>query len=67
MIPKVHNAERLTDSDLLVAAMLLIRWLQKIIARRLQLILPDMISHNQIAFIKGRQIVKNVILASELV
>ena len=41
--------------------------ISKILARRLKMILPEAIELNQSAFIKGRLLVENVLLASELV
>lgn len=39
----------------------------KILANRLKLLLPSIITENQTAFVKGRLLMENVLLASELV
>lgn len=39
----------------------------KILANRLKLILPRIVSENQTAFVRGRLLMENVLLASELV
>lgn len=46
---------------------LIYKVVSKIIATRLKLILPEAIEPNQSAFVKGRLLVENVLLASELV
>ena len=39
----------------------------KILARRLEKLLPDLVSNSQSAFVKGRLLVENVLLATEMV
>lgn len=39
----------------------------KILANRLKLILPRIVSENQTAFVRGRVLMENVLLASKLV
>ena len=46
---------------------MLYKVVSKIIANRLKLLLPRMITENQSAFVRGRLLLKNVLFASELV
>ncbi|XP_010495633.1 PREDICTED: uncharacterized protein LOC104772751 [Camelina sativa] len=67
MIAKVSNAETVGDYRPISCLNSVYKVISKLLARRLQILLPDMIQENQTAFIKDRQIVENVLLASELV
>ena len=46
---------------------LIYKVISKVLARRLKVILPDAIEHDQTAFIKGRLLVEKILLALELV
>lgn len=39
----------------------------RLLKKRLQLFVPDVVQHNQVGFIKGRFLCENVLLASEMV
>lgn len=67
LIPKTENAERMKDFRPIACCNLLYKVISKILANRLKAVLPDAIELNQSAFIKGRLLLENVILASELV
>lgn len=67
MIAKVANAERVSEFRHISCLNAVYKVIAKLLARRLQNLLPEMIQVNQTAFVKDRQIVENVLLASELV
>lgn len=67
LIPKTENAERMKDFRPIACCNLLYKVFSIILANRLKAILSDAIEPNQSAFIKGRLLLENVILASELV
>lgn len=66
LIPKIEKATRIKD----YRPISLCNFIYKIIARlfndRLATILPDQISPNQGAFVKGRRLLENISLAQEL-
>lgn len=67
MIPKVTNAERVSEYRPISLLNATYKVIAKLLARRLESLLPEMIQENQTAFVKKRQIMENVLLASELV
>lgn len=67
MIPKIDNAQHMKDFRPIACCNLLYKVISKILANRLKAILPDAIEPNQSAFIKGRLLLENVLLASEMV
>ena len=67
LIPKMEEAQSMNDYRLIACWNLLYKVISKVFARLLKTILPDAIKPNQTAFIKGRLLLKNVLLALELV
>ncbi|KAG7599341.1 Reverse transcriptase zinc-binding domain [Arabidopsis suecica] len=69
LIPKNPDATSATMKDYrpIACCNMLYKVVSKILANRLKLILPDFIEPNQSAFIKGRLLLENVLLSTELV
>lgn len=67
LIPKRTRAEKLVDFRPISLCNVVYKIVSNILARRLQLIAPDIISNSQSAFVKGRLLVENVLLATEMV
>ena len=66
LIPKVPNPSKMGDFRPISCCNTIYKCISKIIAKRLQLILPDMVDQAQSAFVKGRKISDNVFLAQDL-
>lgn len=67
LIPKTDTACRLGDFRPISCCNLVYKVITKILANRLKPILQACISRNQTAFLKGRSLGENVLLASELI
>ena len=67
LIPKKTEATCMKDYLPISCCNVLYKVVSKIIANRLKVVLPSMITESQSAFIKGRLSMENVLLATELV
>ncbi|CAN1193130.1 LINE-1 retrotransposable element ORF2 protein [Linum perenne] len=67
LVPKVHNAVEMKNFRPISCCNIIYKCITKIMANRLSIILPKIISSSQSAFVKGRLIRDNVLMAHELV
>ncbi|XP_020249117.1 uncharacterized protein LOC109826498 [Asparagus officinalis] len=67
LIPKVHCPQTPADFRPISCCNCLYKFISKILANRLQSVIGSIISEAQSAFVKGRQISNNILLAHELV
>ena len=66
LIPKVPNPSKMGDFRPISCCNTIYKCIYKIIAPRLQMILPSMVDHAHSTFIKGRKISDNILLAQDL-
>lgn len=67
LIPKHDDAKEMKDYRPISCCNILYKVVSKILANRLKVLLPELIEPNQSAFVKGRLLLENVLLATELV
>ena len=66
LIPKVPNPDKLKDFRPISCCTIIVKCFSKIVANRLKEVLPGLVGPQQTAFIRGRRIGDNVLLAQEL-
>lgn len=67
LVPKKIDSMEMRDYRPITCCNVLYKVVSEILANRLKLLLPRIVSSNQSAFIQGRLLMENVLLASELV
>lgn len=67
LVPKHGDAKEIKDYRPISCCNILYKVVSKILANRLKVLLPELIEPNQCAFVKGRLLLENVLLATELV
>ena len=67
LVPKIQGAETMKDFRPISCCNILYKVFSKILANRLKVLLPELIEPNQCAFVKGRLLLENILLDTELV
>ena len=63
LIPKVKNPVRIKDIHPISLCIVVYKLIYKILGKRLKILLPEVVSPSQSAFVLGRMITDNVLLA----
>lgn len=67
LVPNIPQHVKVTDYTPIACCITVHKCISKILANRLKLSLPHLISPNQSAFIVGRRIVDNILLAQKVI
>ncbi|XP_074288536.1 uncharacterized protein LOC141613691 [Silene latifolia] len=67
LIPKVDRPTNVTHFRPISCCNVIYKTISKLLCNRLALVLPDIISRNQEAFVKGRSILENILICQDLV
>ncbi|XP_039022529.1 uncharacterized protein LOC120155005 [Hibiscus syriacus] len=67
LVPKITNPRKIKDYRPISCCSMVYKAITKILVQRLKNLLPDLITLNQTAFVKGRNIIDNTLLAQDLV
>ena len=67
LVPKITSAEKMSDFRPIACCNVVYKLISKIMAHRIKAILPRAIEKNQCAFVQGRLLLENVLLATDLV
>jgi hypothetical protein len=67
LIPKKDNPAKLNDFRPISLVGCAYKVLSKVLANRMKIIMPKLISNTQSAFVQGRQILDGVLIANEVI
>ncbi|XP_059295565.1 uncharacterized protein LOC132048898 [Lycium ferocissimum] len=67
LIPKKNNVETFTDMRPISLSNFINKLISRVVQNKLENVLPSLISTNQYGFVKGRCIIKNVLLTQKVV
>lgn len=67
LVPKCQTPNKFSNFRPISCCSVLYKCISKILSDRLKECLPDMVIWNQSAFVKGRRIIDNILLAQEIV
>ncbi|XP_074271357.1 uncharacterized protein LOC141595290 [Silene latifolia] len=67
LIPKMERPTNVTHFRPISCCNVIYKTISKLLCNRLALVLPDIISRNQGAFVKGRSILENILICQDLV